>query len=185
MGLRARHAARYARAPRNPLCPSTFSPLVRDQAVLENKMPAAMVESLADDIVRAMDPEVLARVWAESYAPVAPFVLQLTNRGQRTHAYFCAGDVHGWWEELFGYHREPVRGVWYDISSGRLRGELATVLFDAHGYAAARFEQSGIDPRQKPHVPDELPNVAELLARTGEKCEICFEPWSEECALRV
>jgi hypothetical protein len=49
--------------------------------------------------------------------------------------------------------------------------------------ACAEFEFAtfGIDPRREPLTPGEMSNLGDLLARKGDRCEICFEEWSDTC----
>ena len=145
----------------------------------------AGIGSWLEIIQGASNPELL-RAFVQTYAPFRPFVIQLLKDGRRTHVYFFAGNVQWWWDKLFGHRVKPIQGVWYDISRLAIyddvtRRDLDKVLFDAHGYAEAQFERTGIDPRQKPFVPCELPNIEQLKARQGERCDICYEPWGPDC----
>eukprot|EP00973_Karenia_brevis_P043303 6001861-Karenia_brevis.AAC.1 len=81
---------------------------------------------------------------------------------------------------MFGTFQKPIRGVWYEVPTPHNRG-LNKVLFNAHGFAEAEFERVGIDPRKERSVPEEMPNIAQLLERKGHRCEICFEEWGENC----
>ena len=129
-----------------------------------------------------MSLETVEQILMRSYRPYAPFVMQVTHDGRLFETVFAAGDVREWFEDMFGHRKRPLPDVWYEVPVDRERQLIARVLFNAHAYAEFEFDRIGLDPRQRPFVPRMLPNIQELLARKGERCEICFEPWCDERA---
>ena len=131
------------------------------------------------EFMSTVSPQLVGQVWLPSYGPYRDWVVQLTSSGRRVHTMFCAGDVHGWWEEMFGWHTAPLKGVWYEVK-GYDREGVTLILFDAFSYAERLFQRSGIDPRQQPFIPKNLPDIVPLLDRKGDRCELCFNDWSED-----
>ena len=138
---------------------------------MTSPLPAAWVEAL-DDFV---PPEMFDnRVYA-------PFIRPFFGGGPCPPSAYGSTRIHHWFGTA-GRRRQPEDGAWYEVKvhDPPLSAPLK-VLFNPHAFAEFEFEKFGTDPRREPQFSWGLPNYGEILARKGDRCEICFEAWSGTC----